>query len=409
MCVFPAGRRTGGREDGGGKLFPQFRPLRYNAFDSGTTCVRGRFTSLSACVCLGGAWPALLPDPGLLSPPHCTPFPPRPRMVLLRRASAALTAAVAALGSALFLALSLFYRRRMWSPHAEYRAIKEEEEEPGKRQVLVLGLDGAGKSSMLQGLAPGQRAKTGWCRPTRGFNFMSLSWTLEQILEGKADLGFPDMACCLPYVAVRSGAVGNPGSLFCCAVGGGEDLRGYWRDYLTRAHVLVFVEKRTLGSLIWPPLCGVGGGEDLRGYWRDYLTRAHVLVFVVDSADQNRLPAAREELHRLMGAEPQLPVVVLGNKQVPPRDPVWGPNLTPQDPVWGPIQTPPRPGLGTPKGPSLGTPKTRSGTPKGSDPPKTRSGDPKGTQSGDPQDPVWDPKGIRSGDLIDPPRPGLGT
>ncbi|KAM9728818.1 ADP-ribosylation factor-like 10 [Menidia menidia] len=165
-------------------------------------------------------------------------------MVLLRRASAALTAAVAALGSALFLALSLFYRRRMWSPHAEYRAIKEEEEEPGKRQVLVLGLDGAGKSSMLQGLAPGQRAKTGWCRPTRGFNFMSLS------------------------------------------------VPGCQLDFLE-----------------------IGGGEDLRGYWRDYLTRAHVLVFVVDSADQNRLPAAREELHRLMGAEPQLPVVVLGNKQ----------------------------------------------------------------------------------------------
>ncbi|MEQ2166928.1 hypothetical protein GOODEAATRI_033547, partial [Goodea atripinnis] len=51
----------------------------------------------------------------------------------------------------------------------------QEEEEREKRQVLVLGLDGAGKSSMLQGLTPGESAaKRGRCRPTRGFNFMSL-------------------------------------------------------------------------------------------------------------------------------------------------------------------------------------------------------------------------------------------
>lgn len=60
----------------------------------------------------------------------------------------------------------------------------------------------------------------------------------------------------------------------------------------------------------------VGGGEDLRRYWSDYLTRTHVLVYVVDSSDRSRLPLAKAELHRLLRAEPQLPVVVLGNKQV---------------------------------------------------------------------------------------------
>ncbi|XP_045896091.1 ADP-ribosylation factor-like 10 isoform X2 [Micropterus dolomieu] len=167
-------------------------------------------------------------------------------MVLLRHISVALTAAVAALGSALFIALNFFYKRRIWSPQAEYCTIKEEEEERGRRQVLVLGLDGAGKSSMLQGLTPGESAtKRGHCRPTRGFNFMSLNAPTCQL------------------------------------------------DFLE-----------------------IGGGEDLRRYWSEYLRRTHVLVYVVDSSDRSRLPLAKAELHRLLRVEPQLPVVVLGNKQV---------------------------------------------------------------------------------------------
>ncbi|XP_029029573.1 ADP-ribosylation factor-like 10 [Betta splendens] len=170
-------------------------------------------------------------------------------MVLLRHISIALTAAVAALGSALFIALNYFYKRRIWSPQAEYCTIKEEEEERGKRQVLVLGLDGAGKSSMLQGLSPGApAAKRRDCRPTRGFNFISL--------DGPA--------CQLDFLEI-------------------------------------------------------GGREDLRRYWSDYLRRTHVLVYVVDSSDRNRLPLAKAELHRLLRVEPQLPVVVLGNKQDKPN------------------------------------------------------------------------------------------
>ncbi|KAG7217168.1 hypothetical protein INR49_027709 [Caranx melampygus] len=172
-------------------------------------------------------------------------------MVLLRHISIALTAAVAALGSALFIALNYFYKRRIWSPQAEYCTIKEEEEERGKRQVLVLGLDGAGKSSMLQGLTPGEpTAKRGRCRPTRGFNFMSLNAP----------------ACQLDFLETR-----------------------------------------------------IGGGEDLRRYWSDYMRRTHILVYVVDSADRSRLPLAKDELHRLLRVGPQMPVVILGNKQDKPN------------------------------------------------------------------------------------------
>nr|XP_040038099.1 ADP-ribosylation factor-like 10 isoform X2 [Gasterosteus aculeatus aculeatus] len=124
-----------------------------------------------------------------------------------------------------------------------------EEEERGKRQVLVLGLDGAGKSSMLQGLTPGGwAAKRGRCRPTRGFNFVSLNAPTCQL------------------------------------------------DFLE-----------------------IGGGEDLRRYWSDYLRKTHVLVYVVDSSDRSRLPMAKAELHRLLMVQPQLPVVVLGNKQDKPN------------------------------------------------------------------------------------------
>ncbi|XP_028838166.1 ADP-ribosylation factor-like 10 [Denticeps clupeoides] len=163
-------------------------------------------------------------------------------MVLLRSASVALGAAAAALGSALFVALNYVYKRRVWSFEAEYRAIHEEDEDGCERHVLVLGLDGAGKSSVLQGLTVGAGA-TG-CQPTRGFNFMRLS---------------------------------------------------------TPACQLDFLE--------------IGGSEDLRTYWSDYLGRTHILVYVVDSADRARLPLAKLELHRLLKADAQPPVVVLGNKQ----------------------------------------------------------------------------------------------
>ncbi|KAL2094712.1 hypothetical protein ACEWY4_009431 [Coilia grayii] len=170
-------------------------------------------------------------------------------MVLLRHISIALTAAVAAFGSALFIVLSHLFKRQAWTPDAKYYAIHEEEEERREKQVLVLGLDGAGKSSVLQGLSgeasaalPNHR-----CRPTRGFNFMRVSTPLCQL------------------------------------------------DFLE-----------------------IGGGEDLRVYWADYLRKTHVLVYVVDSADRRRLPQARTELHRLLKANSQLPVIVLGNKQDKP-------------------------------------------------------------------------------------------
>ncbi|KAF5892300.1 ADP-ribosylation factor-like protein 9 [Clarias magur] len=162
-------------------------------------------------------------------------------MFVLRHVRVALMAAAAAFGAAVFMTINLFYRRRVWTPE-NYCAFKEEEEERRQRQVLVLGLDGAGKSSVLQQLNGASSKRK--CTPTRGFNFIRLHTPVCEF------------------------------------------------DFLE-----------------------IGGGEDLRAYWADFLKRAHILMYVVDASDTRRLPLAKNELHRLLSIDAQLPVVILGNKQ----------------------------------------------------------------------------------------------
>ncbi|XP_053145819.1 ADP-ribosylation factor-like protein 10 isoform X1 [Hemicordylus capensis] len=174
----------------------------------------------------------------------------------LRHLSLVLGAAVAALGSLLFIAWKIYFRdvndssigwRGRWEQQLEAelgRSIPNEEEKPHscEYQVLVLGLDGAGKSSILHYVSSTDTNKC--TAPTQGFNSVQL-WA-----------------------------------------------SGFQMDLLE-----------------------VGGSKNLRFYWNQYLSKAHVLVFVVDSADGPRLPAARQELHCLLAEDPQLPLIVLANKQ----------------------------------------------------------------------------------------------
>ncbi|XP_042349154.1 ADP-ribosylation factor-like protein 9 [Plectropomus leopardus] len=109
-------------------------------------------------------------------------------------------------------------------------------------QVLVLGLDGAGKTSLLSCIATGCLERD--VEPTQGFNAVSIS-----------------------------------------------------RDDL---HV-EFLE--------------IGGKQELRQYWQRYMSRALLLVFVVDSSDSQLFSVAKRLLHELLTFDPQLPLMVLANKQ----------------------------------------------------------------------------------------------
>ncbi|XP_065592792.1 ADP-ribosylation factor-like protein 9 isoform X1 [Cyrtonyx montezumae] len=110
------------------------------------------------------------------------------------------------------------------------------------RQILVLGLDGAGKSSVLHSLATSQVKRS--VAPTEGFNAVCIS-------SGDSHMEFLE----------------------------------------------------------------IGGSESLRSYWKMYLPKMLLLIFVVDSADHARLPVAKDLLHQLIQNNSTLPVVVLANKQ----------------------------------------------------------------------------------------------
>uniref|UniRef100_A0A8C5N3A1 ARF like GTPase 10 n=1 Tax=Leptobrachium leishanense TaxID=445787 RepID=A0A8C5N3A1_9ANUR len=165
-------------------------------------------------------------------------------MAALQNLSMAVGAAVSALGTLMFMAWSRYFprqRRRRRRHQLEYM-IRQPEENYLDRQILVLGLDEAGKSSVIHTMSTNTIKSSS--APTHGFN---------------------------------SATIRSPG------------LR---------------IE-----------LLEVGGSFNLRTYWLQYLKNAHIIVFVVDSTDERRLPLARHELHRLLEAAPQLPIMVLANKQ----------------------------------------------------------------------------------------------
>ncbi|NXD66217.1 ARL10 protein, partial [Eolophus roseicapillus] len=177
----------------------------------------------------------------------------------LRALALTVGAAVFALGSLLYIAWKIYFcdtdsgtewdrwwEQDLWEQAPSKDAVRRGRSPAGipgpSRQVLVLGLDGAGKSSILHYIC-NQRARKSFT-PTQGFNCAQLS------IEG------------------------------------------------------LEVE-----------LLEVGGSQNLRAYWPHYVSHAHVLVFMVDSVDRARLVTARQELHMLLAIEPQLPLVVLANKQ----------------------------------------------------------------------------------------------
>ncbi|KAK7512989.1 P-loop containing nucleoside triphosphate hydrolase protein [Phyllosticta citriasiana] len=68
----------------------------------------------------------------------------------------------------------------------------------------------------------------------------------------------------------------------------------------------------SFGRISWD----LGGQPRFRSMWERYCRGVNAIVFIVDSADKDALPVAREELHLLL-EKPNLegiPLLVLGNK-----------------------------------------------------------------------------------------------
>ncbi|KAL3795580.1 hypothetical protein ACHAWO_001575 [Cyclotella atomus] len=61
----------------------------------------------------------------------------------------------------------------------------------------------------------------------------------------------------------------------------------------------------------------IGGQKTIRAYWRNYLDRTDLLIFVVDSSDQIRMEETSTELKQLLNEEKLsgVPLLVLANKQ----------------------------------------------------------------------------------------------
>ncbi|XP_032383151.1 ADP-ribosylation factor-like protein 9 [Etheostoma spectabile] len=93
------------------------------------------------------------------------------------------------------------------APVAAAQASKSQSVESAGTQVLVLGLDGAGKTSLLHCLATGCLEQD--TEPTQGFNAVSIS---------REDLQIEFLE-----------------------IGGKEELRPYWQKYISKALLLVFV------------------------------------------------------------------------------------------------------------------------------------------------------------------------
>ncbi|KAJ1556241.1 ADP-ribosylation factor protein 3 [Cladochytrium tenue] len=145
---------------------------------------------------------------------------------------------------------------------------------PADREVrfLLLGLDNAGKTSILRRLAAEDVAAD--VKPTQGFNVKSVQ--LDGFKMNVWDIG---------AVGPRNQFLETPG-------------------------FTSVVELR--------PPCR---SKAIRAYWRNYYDNTDVLIYVIDSSDRRRLEESGQELSRLL-EEPQLsgvPLLVLANKQDVPE------------------------------------------------------------------------------------------
>lgn len=73
------------------------------------------------------------------------------------------------------------------------------------------------------------------------------------------------------------------------------------------------VEYKNINFTVWD----VGGQDKIRPLWRHYYQQTQALIFVVDSNDRERLPTARDELHKMLNEDELRDAILLvfANKQ----------------------------------------------------------------------------------------------
>ncbi|XP_067000987.2 uncharacterized protein [Anabrus simplex] len=148
------------------------------------------------------------------------------------------------LGACAYAVYRYWKKRESKSIDEGFEDVSRLEENP-ERRILVLGLEKSGKSTILSQVTSG-KCKNEEIKPTEGFNVT-------------------------------------------CLNNGGISLN------------------------IWE----IGGGENFRRYWNNFLQDTDLLVFVVDASDTHNLSHAVTEVKTLLGDDrlSHVPVLVLANKQ----------------------------------------------------------------------------------------------
>jgi ADP-ribosylation factor-like protein 1 len=142
-------------------------------------------------------------------------------------------------------------------------------------RILILGLDNAGKTTILYRLQ-NESDEAVQTIPTIGFNVETLQYK---------------------NIKVRSSFCRNVVSLFIL--------------YLTKFMCLLIF--KMIKFQVWD----LGGQTSIRPYWRCYYPNTDAIIFVVDSADTERMPVARGELAAMLEEDELKDAILLvfANKQ----------------------------------------------------------------------------------------------
>ena len=146
-------------------------------------------------------------------------------------------------------------------------------------RLLILGLDNAGKTTIVRRFNGESEEELRRISPTLGFNIFTLDFALE--LDDPAD------SAATAATSASAGSQDAPA----------KKQRRFANYKLN----------------IWD----VGGQKTIRSYWRNYFEQTDGIVWVVDSTDRHRLKDCREELEavlkqeRLAGAT----LLIFANKQ----------------------------------------------------------------------------------------------